>query len=387
MIRQNAAGLLEVGLNRAKDAGFPMAVVGFDGFVDTIAHAVGARTSMEADGYDPIPTISAFGERIASAAGRSMNLELVEIETRGGGNGPLMAGAMAALGAQTTLIGALGGGDAAEPTHPAYNGVIKACAHVRSIGPSARTDAVEFDDGKVMFNWSAPLLGIDYDRLIIELGRGEPASGEDELVAMLTGASLLATVNWTNMGGLGSIWDGLRERIFPRLPGQRPAMFVDLSDPAKRTDHDLRFAMNGLAAFTAVTPVTLGLNIAEATRLRSLLGHSADPVSPEPDALADAASGLQADLGLSCVVVHTKTGAGGATADPGGSTCSVPSRFVDRPVLSTGAGDHFNGGFSVARMLGLPLDESLACGCETASHLVRTGKAPSMRELITTLRS
>ena len=92
-IRQRAAEMLEAASNRAAADGFPKAVVGFDGFVDTIARAVGSRRSMEPGGYDAVPTIAAFGGRISAAAGKSMNMELVALEARGGGNGPLMAGA------------------------------------------------------------------------------------------------------------------------------------------------------------------------------------------------------------------------------------------------------------------------------------------------------
>ena len=385
-IRESAAELLDAAASRAAPDGFPKAVVGFDGFVDTIARAVGSRHSMQPDGYDPLPTITAFGGRISAAAGRSMNMELVALEARGGGNGPLMAGALASLGVRVTLIGALGGGDSAEPTHPAYDGVLKRCARARSIGPTGRTDALEFDDGKVMFNWSAPLLGIDYDHLTRALGGGDAERGETELAALLTGASLLATVNWTNMGGLGSIWAGLRERVFPRLAHQdKPALFVDLSDPAKRSDVDLRTALHELTECTAVTEVTLGLNISEASRLRSLLGLSSEDVLPEPDSMMHAAASIRVSLGLHAVAVHTRTGAGGSVVgeEPG----AVRTRAVDRPVLSTGAGDHFNGGFTTARLLGLPLAESLACGCDTASHLVRTGSAPSLDGLIAELRS
>lgn len=385
-IRDSAAEMLDAAASRAAGESLPNAVVGFDGFVDTIARAVGSRRSMEPDGYEAVPTIDAFGGRISAAAGRSMNMELVALEARGGGNGPLMAGALASLGVRVTLIGALGGGESAEPTHPAYDGVLKECARARSIGPAGRTDAIEFDDGKVMFNWSAPLLGIDYDHLTRALGGGDPEKGEAELVGFLGGASLLATVNWTNMGGLGSIWAGLRERVFPRLAHQdTPALFVDLSDPAKRSDEDLRGALRELSALAVVTGVTLGLNISEASRLRSLLGIASGAVAPEPDAMMRAASAIRESLGLHTVIVHTRTGAGGSAS--GDEHAAARTRVVERPVLSTGAGDHFNGGFAAARMLGLPLGESLACGCDTASHLVRTGMAPSLDGLIVELRS
>src|SRR5438067_13639998 len=70
------------------------ALLGFDGFIDTICHAVDTRQS--ASEYTRIPTLAAYGQRIAAAAGKSTNLEIVVQNVKLGGNGPIMANAMAA---------------------------------------------------------------------------------------------------------------------------------------------------------------------------------------------------------------------------------------------------------------------------------------------------
>ncbi|HLP83556.1 MAG TPA: hypothetical protein VK157_04335, partial [Phycisphaerales bacterium] len=73
------------------------ALVGFDGFTDAILHAVSTRTSMRVDDFARIATITEFSQRIAAAAGKSTNIELVRQERRFGGNGPLMASGLAGL--------------------------------------------------------------------------------------------------------------------------------------------------------------------------------------------------------------------------------------------------------------------------------------------------
>ena len=51
------------------------AFIGLDGFVDEILHVVDKRES--ATKYTRLPTIKRYAERMAQAAGRSTNIELV----------------------------------------------------------------------------------------------------------------------------------------------------------------------------------------------------------------------------------------------------------------------------------------------------------------------
>lgn len=370
--RRRAADRLERTLNLEA----PRAVVGFDGFLDTIAEVVDRRRSARADDYEPFRGIGALGARIGAAAGRSANLEIRAREVRAGGNGPILAGALASLGLRVTLIGALGREGSPGELDPVYAPLGERCERVVSIAPAARTDALEFDDGKIMLNWPANLDGLDWDTVV----RAIPA---DELASSCVSAGLLATVNWTNLGAMGSIWRGLRDRVLTD-PGKQVALFVDLSNPARRPDNDLRRALEELALFPAWVPVTLGLNLAECERLRALLGLGAGAVDPEAGALARAADELRAASGLGTIVVHTR-GAAGASSD--GEIAGVRTRIVERPLLSTGAGDHFNGGYLAGRTLGLGLDESLACGCDTATRFVRTGRCPTRAELVEELGS
>jgi hypothetical protein len=240
-----------------------------------------------------------------------------------------------------------------------------------SIAASARTDALEFEDGKIMFNWSANLDGVDWDLLVERVGI-------DGLASSCASADAIATINWTNMGGLPSIWRGLRERVLPGLV-RRPAVFVDLSDPAKRSDAAVSSMLDDLVALNAAAPLTLGLNFVEANRLSGLLFGRVGPVSREAGAMRDSAVALRSALGLAAVVLHTRGMVAGATA---GAGAAVRTRVVERPAISTGAGDHFNAGYLAASARGLGLASSLACGCDTASWYVANGRAPSLHELL-----
>src|ERR1041384_5626888 len=119
------------------------AFVGLDGFVDDILHVVDKRESAEK--YLRLPTIAQLAERLAGAAGRSTNIELVTQLTKLGGNGPIMANALASFGLKVTYLGILG--------YPNLHSVFQEFskrAEVYSIAEPGYTDALEFEDGKIM---------------------------------------------------------------------------------------------------------------------------------------------------------------------------------------------------------------------------------------------
>src|SRR5881628_795708 len=130
-------------LAAAGRAGQLTAFVGLDGFVDEILHVVDKR--MDAQNYERVPAIARLAERIAEAAGRSTNIELVNQLVKLGGNGPIMANALASFGLKVTYLGALGYPN----RHPVFDDFGKR-AEVFSIAQSGQTDALEFEDGKVM---------------------------------------------------------------------------------------------------------------------------------------------------------------------------------------------------------------------------------------------
>jgi len=360
------------------------ALVGFDGFIDAIIHIVDQRQGMAEDAYTRLRTIEQFALRISLASGKSTNLELVVREERFGGNGPLMAGSLGRLGVPTTYIGAVGSETDARALHPLYRELDARCERVIPIAKPARTDALEFDDGKVMLGKPANIQSVTWPSLV-------NAVGLDALLRIIDGAALLGVVNWVMMGGVESIWQGLIDDVFPRLspmPAGTPPrrVFIDLCDPAKRTDADIARALATLARMNALIPVTLGLNLAEAERIAHVAAVPAFQsrgMSTLGRVVQDAASILRAALHLDCVVIHPREGAGAATAS---ASAWFEGPFTSTPRLSTGAGDHFNGGFAFAQTHGRPLDACLAVGCAVSGAYVRDAESPTLDRLIAFLR-
>ena len=156
------------------------ALVGFDGFVDSIVAPVGLRRGPGED-FTPIATLAELGARISAAAGMSTNLELHPRGDKLGGNGPIMANALLALGSGLTYVGALG----RPAVHPVFAD-LAARARVFSLAEAAHTLAVECRDGKLMLGrmrrrWTVPArpAGLVCHRL----ARRFPPGGPDRLVA------------------------------------------------------------------------------------------------------------------------------------------------------------------------------------------------------------
>lgn len=358
----------------------PPALVGFDGFIDAITDMVDRRHAMTPDAYSRLPTIAAFAQRCAAAAGKSTNIERVVRERRFGGNGPLLAGALARLGSPTTYIGAVAP-DAGTPhaLHPAFAEFASWCRRVVPLGPPGETACLEFDDGKLMLNDTAPVQRISWNLLLDSLGLQALRDAFDH-------ARILAIVNWSLMGGVPGIFDGILLHILPAIAPAPRRLFIDLSDPAKRSDLDIRLVLDQLARLNAAgLRVTLGLNLAEAARIDLVAGTNAlTSAEPSPDSLVAAAAALRRALRLDTVVLHPRHGAAAASH---AAADWFDGPFTSAPRLSTGAGDHFNAGFALGQALDLHLPLCLAIACAESGLYVRDARSPDRPRLVHFLRN
>ena len=338
------------------------AVIGLDGFVDEIIAVVDKRHSF--DQFDPIKTIGQFGQKIVAAAGQSSNYELVVKQTKLGGNGPIMANALASLGISVTYVGGLG----YPVLHPVFQ-EMAGRAKVISIADAGHTNALEFEDGKLMLGTITVLNDVNWPNLIERVGRAEIQKMVDE-------ASLVGFVNWTMLPYMSDIWEKLRTEILPGVSKRKRTFFVDLADPEKRTHHDIEDALKILAKYQGTVDVILGLNLKESSEIAQVLGMPA-PKDAEAS-IEETAKAIRQKLNINCCVIHPRAAAAAATAT---ASAKFAGPFVKQPRISTGAGDHFNAGFAMGQVLGFTLEESLCTGVATSGYYVRTGISPTAMQL------
>lgn len=346
-----------------------LSVVGLDGFVDTIVTPVALR-SAQGEAFTPITTISEFGQRILGAAGKSTNIEFYPRMDKLGGNGPIMANALLSAGGRVKYIGALG----RAAIHPVF-GDFASKADVVSLADPAATTAVEFSDGKLMLGMMRSLDEVTFERIVEKMG----IAGVHQAFGA---ADLVALVNWTMIPNMTAIFNAIVETVLPALPARDRLFFFDLADPEKRSREDLLTALDVIGKFEKFGRVTLGLNLKEAQQVWAALDY---PIIKEDEAgLRKMSADIRARLGVATVVVHPKESAACATAE---GTFWIPGPYTAKPLITTGAGDHFNAGFSNAQLIGLPPEACLGVGVSTSGHYVRTGKSPTLTDLITFLQT
>ncbi len=363
MREQTASQLLEAADLVSKMTAF----VGLDGFVDEILHVVDKRAS--ADKYLRLPTIAQLAERLAAAAGRSTNIELVSQLTKLGGNGPIMANALASFGLKVTYLGVLGYPN----LHPVFAKFAKR-AEVHSIAEPGYTDALEFDDGKIMLGKHQSLKQMSWENI-------KARFGQDKFAARFGSADLVGFVNWTMLPHMSDIWAAVLKEVCPGMHGPRRKLFIDLADPEKRTRVDILRALDLVAAFQKHFDVVLGLNEKESTEIGNSLGLNTGDHSP--DGLTKLCQTIHQRVPVDTVIVHPTAYA--LASGPDGNAL-VQGPFTPKPKITTGAGDHFNSGFCLGKMLRFPTERCLLTGVTTSGFYVRTGKSPAIPDLAKMLR-
>lgn len=364
-LRKDCAAKLQAAAGRC---GQLNAFLGFDGFVDNILHAVDKRES--AQKYDRIPVIGKFAERIAGAAGKSTNIELVSQLVKLGGNGPIMGNALACLGLKVTYLGNVG---YPEP-HPAFAEFAKR-AEVHSILDPGFTDALEFEDGKIMLGKIEVLNQFTWELI----GK---RFGQENFVAKVAGANFVAIVNWTMFTAMNDIWSKMLKEVCPKLTGPRRKIFFDLADPEKRTRADIATALKLITEFEKYFDVILGLNEKESSEIGQTLGLDTSDHSPE--GLAKLGNKIRERVPVNTLVIHPVTYALAVSKD---GAAIVEGPFTPKPLITTGAGDHFNAGFCLGKLLGLDDAMSVLTGVATSGFYVRTAKSPNVGDLVQFLQN
>jgi len=166
------------------------------------------------------------------------------------------------------------------------------------------------------------------------------------------------------------------DNVIPTGERHSRKLFIDLADPEKRTQEDILDALKLLTRFQDQVDVVLGLNLKESNEIADVL-HLEGRRDPEA-AIEENARAIREKLNLACVVIHPRRGAAAATET---ESATFAGPFVSQPKISTGAGDHFNAGFCLGRVLGFSLEESLCTGVATSGYYVRTAVSPSALQL------
>src|SRR6185295_9200106 len=168
-----------------------------------------------------------------------------------------MANALSKAGVDVAYIGMLG----YPKIHPVFE-PLAASARVISIAEPGFTDALEFEDGKVMLGKYAAVNDVTWNNVLERVGKAKLKKLVDE-------SALIGIVNWTMLPYMTYLWAKLHAQFLKKAghPHRDKLFFADLCDPAKRSAEDLNKAMKVLSAMQRDVTVILGLNLSEAVQV------------------------------------------------------------------------------------------------------------------------
>lgn len=348
--------------------------VGFDGFVDSIIHPVDQRKS--ASEWTRIQTIPELANRISASSGKSTNIECVETCSLLGGNAPLLAQSLATVGENDVDI-SLAGTFSLSKENTQVDSIFASLLtreniKYTSLGPSGKTNAFEFNDGKILFG---TMRGVDQ----ISLEDLFQIIPESLFLQHLPSYSAIATVNWTMMPLVHQFWKWLGQKSSITLNReQRPYLFIDFADPKKRPFEDLLEALEHLRNCAQKGfKIILSLNLSEALQVMRALGlQEVDNIS-----LSNAIESIKEKEDLFDIIVghsHKEVSAI-SHVESKQLTASFPVPYIENPTATTGAGDAFNAGFLYAISGGLSIQSALLWALATSGIWVRT-RTPATRE-------
>lgn len=341
--------------------------IGFDGYIDKIQKVVKTRTKNEVVFY---PTLKEFGDRIVLAAGKSGQVEIVTQEIKIGGNAPIMANSMGALGVHNICLG-----NAGYPTIiPEFENLHKN-VKMLSIGAPGESSALEFNDGKMIMSDLTPFTTLNWKHV-------KKTIGLDTLIENMEKCSVLALVGWCNPEHATDVWKGILKEVMP-ASDKKDLILFDTADPTKKSKEDLLEVLDVINKFSAYGKVVLGINENETNKLYNIL-------------ISDIGNGFDEDISLESKgsIIFSKMSIDGLLIHPtdrsiminNEGVVSLDGHIIQEPKISTGGGDNLNAGFCLGHILGYSLKESMIIAMATSGAYVKNGESPDIPTLVEYLR-
>lgn len=330
-------------------------LVGFDGYIDKLVH-LKKNQNQPAEYFR---TIEEFTGRIASQSNQSCDIEVDCISVKPGGNGPLLADALAAKGVAVNCIGAFG--------YPEIQNHFEFFAQhfgIISVEQPADTYAMEFSDGKLMFGDSNPLSRIDFALLCDRVGK-------ERLQGLVDKSDLFCFTNWSGLYHSNDILEGFLEHICPSLSAKKRIVFFDLADPSPKTSKQFQDFFEILIKAKQYFWIVIGLNPNECRLIYNQFFHKQEALF-FPEMLEELRLYFPADE----IAFH-----GIDTAYAGTKNIpmqEVQSDRVKQPRIVTGGGDNFNSGYCSGKLLGLPPSLCACLGNLSSMIYVADGISPDL---------
>jgi hypothetical protein len=361
------------------------AIVGFDGYIDKIQKVIQHKNGSKSMYFN---TINDIANHVTTLAGVGGHIEMRNLEFKIGGNAPIMANSLGALGIKNTCIGTMGYPDLSnvfEEMHPN--------CQVVSIAEPAQTNVMEFDDGKLSFSEVSTFEQLTWTYIAA-------VAGMENLTKWVYESQLISFVNWSELNHCTDIWEGILEDIVVKLnpsPDEKEIgryyevnkkiaheegggmrhknFFFDLSDLSKRSKEEILTTLSVINRYKPYGKVTLGLNENEARKVYKAL----DGENENTTDLQTVARYIFNKITIHQVLIHPTDRSIVATQK---QIFEVKGRLIPEPRIFTGGGDNLNAGFCLGLVLDLPVEQTMLLGMANSGAFITNGASPILSELV-----
>lgn len=336
---------------------------GFDGFVDNVWSLVEERNSIK--DYKLMKSMLTLNERIKESAGGGLSTEILRKDKRPGGFNANTARVLTAFDLKPILMALFEGEEIFSE--------IKSKAEVINLGEACSSQIFEFNDGKLMFPNNENIRNMDWASIKerIELER---------LIELFERSELIAFGYWANMPYYNKIIEGIKNEVLPEISSKKRKLFMDFGNVKKRSDEDLKLFAKSLSELENDFEITVSLNRTEALDTAGALSIEYDNGQESYELIA---SKIRSKMCVSNFVLHTNNIAISAGVD---GVKKLKQPYCKNPVLTTGAGDTFNGGYILGLLLSVDREIQLAAASAAAGYFIRNGKPPRKNEMIDFLK-
>ena len=363
---------LQQELQRRKDSPLDKHVfVGFDGFVDSIKKAVKQKQNTKTIYFK---TLAEFSHRIDEATGKSGQVEMVTQKIKLGGNAPIFSNTLGRLGVSSFCVGSLG----YPVKHQAFSDMHHRCQAISVLNPG-HSDAIEFEDGKIIFSELSVFDSYDWAYI-------KKTIGLDKIRKIIDGCQLLAFVDWVNLPHASDIWEGiLQDVIKPSV--KRDFLFLfDLCDPSKKTTEQIDEVLDLMSCFSPFGKVTLGLNENETLKIWAAInGVDLDLMDAKTKIPPVRVAGdyVHKAMNIDYLLVHPIDR---TILYHQHDTYELQGRLVMKPKVLTGGGDNLNAGYCLGLLYDLSLPQCLVLGMAASGAYIQNGFSPSIPDILNYLR-
>jgi hypothetical protein len=334
-------------------------MIGFDGYVDSLYAVIHKKSGAEKQFFKDI---SNFADHIKALSGKSGQVELSLKEIKIGGNAPIMSQAMGALGFQVHCLGTLG----YPKIYPVFED-LHANIQLHSSENPGQSDAFEFQDGKLIFSDCGSFDDLNWEKVKSRIGI-------ENLEEIYLKSPLVAAVDWVNLPYASDIWQGLLEEIVKPNGSLGKKFFFDLCDPSRKSNEEIREALQIISRYSEFGEVTLGLNENETNIVFAALEKPGN----DDFSLEEKAQDIFDSMTIACLLIHP-VNRSFAIAQKGMVT--VEGKLVEKPKILTGGGDNFNAGYALGCLVDLEMEERLLLGMGCSGSYIQNGKSPDLNEL------